>query len=89
MNSKELLALVKSGHREFEKIDLDGRFVNENLSGLTFRNGFIDADFTGSKLVKSVFENCDVKACIFRYVDIDQSTFYWIVPIFSTFNSKL
>jgi hypothetical protein len=75
MNKQEFSKLLKSEQTEFNNIDLEGDFINENLSNLIFENCFIVADFTGTNLKNTVFTNCNLKTCIFNYSNLEGSLF--------------
>lgn len=75
MKTEEFMALAKSGQKEFVELDIEGSFVNEDLSNLSFEKCFIVADFTGANLSKSVFERCNLKTCIFNYCNLESTSF--------------
>lgn len=75
MKQQEFIKFLKSGQKEFNNIDLEGDFINEDLSNLVFENCFIVADFTGANLAKTIFSNCNLKTCIFNYSNMEKSTF--------------
>lgn len=64
-----------SGQKIFTGIDLEGLYVNLDLSNLLFEDCYIVADFTGSNLSKTAFKNCNLKTCIFCYSNINQAVF--------------
>lgn len=75
MKKERFISLLKAGQKEFIDIQLEGSFINENLSGLEFEKCFIIADFTGSNLSKTIFKDCNLKTCIFRYANINNASF--------------
>jgi hypothetical protein len=75
MKYEEFIKNVKSGQQEFKGIDLEGSFINEDLSNLVFENCFIVADFTGSNLSRTCFTECNLKTCIFNYANLEQAEF--------------
>lgn len=75
MRADELFALIKSGTTDFRKHDIDGTFINENLSGLHFEQCCFVADFSGANLTKTVFDKCNLKTCNFSYCNLDDSSF--------------
>jgi len=75
MTSEELLALLKSGKNEFYELDIEGIFINENLSNLFFEKCFFVADFSGANLTKTVFDGCNLKTCDFSYCNLEGSIF--------------
>jgi uncharacterized protein YjbI with pentapeptide repeats len=60
MKADEILALIKSGMNEFYELDIEGSFINKNLSSLYFERCFFIADFSGANLTKTVFDKCNL-----------------------------
>jgi uncharacterized protein YjbI with pentapeptide repeats len=75
MKADEILALIKSGMNEFYELDIEGSFINKNLSSLYFERCFFVADFSGANLTKTVFDECNLKTCDFSYCGLNDSTF--------------
>lgn len=75
MKADELLALIKTGTTEFYELDIEGTFINENLSDLYFERCFFVADFYGANLTKTVFDRCNLKTCDFSYCNLNDSIF--------------
>ncbi len=75
MTSEELLVLIESGKNKFYELDIEGTFINDNLSNLYFEKCFFIADFSGANLTKTVFDRCNLKTCNFSYCNLDNSVF--------------
>lgn len=75
MTAEELLALIESGKNEFYELDIEGTFINDNLSNLYFEKCFFIADFSGANLTKTVFDGCNLKTCDFSYCNLEGSMF--------------
>ncbi len=71
LSKAEFLELVKSGKTIFEDVDLENMDLrNKNLSGITFINCFISADFRNSDLSNTKFLKSNIKTCDFRNADL-------------------
>lgn len=71
LTKTEFLEQVKSGKTVFEEIDLENIDLrNENLSGITFKNCFISADFRNSDLNNTKFIKSNIKTSDFRNADL-------------------
>ncbi|WP_347924245.1 pentapeptide repeat-containing protein [Pontimicrobium sp. SW4] len=67
----EFLEQLRSGKTIFEEIDLENMDLrNENLSGITFQNCFISADFRNSNLRGAKFIKSNIKTSDFRNADL-------------------
>ncbi|NQX85132.1 MAG: pentapeptide repeat-containing protein [Flavobacteriaceae bacterium] len=67
LSRTDFLELIKSGKTTFEHIDLENIDLrNENLSGITFKNCFISADFRNADLSYTKFIKSNIKTCDFR-----------------------
>ena len=71
LSKDAFLAQIKSGKIIFENIDLDTiDFSNEQLSGITFKNCFISADFRNCNLKNTRFIKSNIKTSDFRNADL-------------------
>lgn len=71
LSKGEFLEKVQSGRKVFEEIELENiDLKNENLSGITFKNCFISADFRNSNLSNTKFIQSTINASDFRNSDL-------------------
>jgi len=67
----EFLEQIQSGKVVFEEIDLENMDLrNQKLSGITFKNCFISADFRNSDLTNTKFIKSNIKTSDFRNANL-------------------
>ena len=72
---QEILHQYKQGQRYFKGLDIEGDFKNNDLSGISFDECFIAADFKYCTLTNAHFINGNIKTSDFRYTDLTNSVF--------------
>ena len=71
LSKTNFLAQIQSGKVVFEEIDLENMDLrNQKLSGLTFKNCFISADFRNSDLTNTKFIKSNIKTSDFRNANL-------------------
>lgn len=77
MNRYELLTKVRSGIKVFNNEDIEGNFIHDELTSLTFNKCYIAGDFSGSNLTSTTFIECNLKTCKFKYANINNASFLY------------
>lgn len=75
MNRFQLLKNIKSGTTEFSNLDIKGDFYESELTNIKFDRCFFESDLSGTDLVSTVFYKCNLKACIFRFANLNETIF--------------
>lgn len=71
LSKTEFLRQVQSGKVIFEEVDLENMDLrNQKLSGITFKNCFISADFRDSDLTNTKFIKSNIKTSDFRNANL-------------------
>ncbi|TXD81880.1 pentapeptide repeat-containing protein [Subsaximicrobium wynnwilliamsii] len=71
LSKTEFLQQIQSGKVVFEEIDLENMDLrNQKLSGITFKNCFISADFRNSDLTNTKFIKSNIKTSDFRNANL-------------------
>ncbi|MFI1770318.1 pentapeptide repeat-containing protein [Thalassobellus citreus] len=71
LTKTEFLEQIQSGKVVFEEIDLENLDLrNQKLSGITFKNCFISADFRNSDLTNTKFIKSNIKTSDFRNANL-------------------
>lgn len=74
-STQEILERYKNGERHFSELDIEGDLSKKNLTGISFDQCFIAADFRYCNLANSSFTNGNIKTSDFRYADLTNSKF--------------
>lgn len=72
---QEFLSLYNSGQRRFKGLNIEGDLSNQDLSGVSFEDCFITADFKYADLSNSQFIGGNIKTSDFRYSNLTNAEF--------------